>query len=101
MTTWQATPEQRRALRRWRRRHARFAVRWRQRYGDLIPVPLAPCPPVPLLGLGCGAATRSGGVCKNPALLPAGRCRMHGGRSTGPTSVEGKARVAAAARRRV
>jgi len=32
----------------------------------------------------CGAKTRAGGVCKNPAM-PNGRCRMHGGKSKGPT----------------
>ena len=29
----------------------------------------------------CGAKTRSGGRCKNLAMHPAGRCRMHGGTS--------------------
>ena len=29
----------------------------------------------------CGARTRSGGRCKNLAMHPAGRCRMHGGKS--------------------
>ena len=29
----------------------------------------------------CGAKTRSGGRCKNLAMHPAGRCRMHGGKS--------------------
>lgn len=31
----------------------------------------------------CGARTRAGHPCKNPAM-PNGRCRMHGGKSTGP-----------------
>jgi hypothetical protein len=31
----------------------------------------------------CGAKTRSGEPCKNPAMTN-GRCRMHGGKSTGP-----------------
>ena len=31
----------------------------------------------------CGAKTRSGNTCKNWAM-PNGRCRMHGGKSTGP-----------------
>src|SRR5690625_6759162 len=31
----------------------------------------------------CGAKTRNGGTCKNWAM-PNGRCRMHGGKSTGP-----------------
>ena len=29
----------------------------------------------------CGARTRSGEPCKNLAMFPAGRCRMHGGKS--------------------
>ena len=40
----------------------------------------------------CGAATRAGATCKAPAMLN-GRCRMHGGTSTGPSTAEGIARV--------
>ena len=36
----------------------------------------------------CGAKTRQGSPCRAPAMLN-GRCRMHGGTSTGPTSAEG------------
>jgi hypothetical protein len=36
----------------------------------------------------CGARTRRGTECKSPAM-PNGRCRMHGGKSTGPRSIEG------------
>ena len=42
----------------------------------------------------CGAQTRSGCACRAPAMKN-GRCRMHGGASTGP-SAEGRARIAAA-----
>ena len=31
----------------------------------------------------CGAKTRSGTPCKSPAMKN-GRCRLHGGKSTGP-----------------
>ena len=31
----------------------------------------------------CGARTRKGTLCKGPAMVN-GRCRMHGGKSTGP-----------------
>ncbi len=31
----------------------------------------------------CGAKTRSGSLCKSPAMAN-GRCRLHGGKSTGP-----------------
>ena len=36
----------------------------------------------------CGAKTRKGGHCQGPAM-PNGRCRMHGGKSTGPRTPEG------------
>jgi hypothetical protein len=40
----------------------------------------------------CGARTRTGAPCKGPAM-PAGRCRMHGGASTGPRTPEGLQRL--------
>jgi len=45
----------------------------------------------------CGARTRAGGCCRQPAMAN-GRCRMHGGLSTGPRTAEGRARCAAARR---
>jgi len=39
----------------------------------------------------CGAKTRKGTACHSPAM-PNGRCRMHGGASTGPRTPEGLAR---------
>ena len=36
----------------------------------------------------CGAKTRSGLRCQSPAMAN-GRCRMHGGLSTGPRTAEG------------
>ena len=39
----------------------------------------------------CGAKTRRGTRCEGPAM-PNGRCRMHGGCSTGPRTAEGLAR---------
>lgn len=39
----------------------------------------------------CGARTRCGGACRQPAMRN-GRCRMHGGLSTGPRTPEGLAR---------
>lgn len=36
----------------------------------------------------CGARTRSGGPCRKPAMKN-GRCRLHGGESTGPRTPEG------------
>jgi hypothetical protein len=34
----------------------------------------------------CGAKTRSGGLCKHKGNLRNGRCKRHGGASTGPIS---------------
>ena len=36
----------------------------------------------------CGARTRRGAACQAPAMAN-GRCRMHGGASTGPRTAEG------------
>jgi len=36
----------------------------------------------------CGAKTRKGKSCRAPAMAN-GRCRMHGGKSTGPRTPEG------------
>ena len=44
----------------------------------------------------CGARTRAGCPCRAPAIHGKRRCRMHGGRSTGPRTEEGRARLAAA-----
>jgi len=41
----------------------------------------------------CGAKTRAGVPCKQPACARNGRCHWHGGKSTGPRTTEGKARV--------
>jgi hypothetical protein len=42
----------------------------------------------------CGAKTRTGGTpCKNWGMRN-GRCRMHGGASTGPRTPQGKIRAA-------
>lgn len=42
----------------------------------------------------CGATTRRGTACQRKAL-PNGRCKLHGGKSTGPKTAEGKARAVA------
>ncbi len=48
------------------------------------------------LVLRCGARTRAGCPCRAPAIHGKLRGRMHGGRSTGPRTTEGRARIAAA-----
>ena len=47
-------------------------------------------------GQRCLAKTRQGTPCQNPAIRGRGRCKLHGGRSTGPRTPEGKARSIAA-----
>ena len=47
-------------------------------------------------GQRCGANTRRGTPCKRPANKRNGRCRLHGGASTGPRTKEGLAKIAAA-----
>jgi hypothetical protein len=49
----------------------------------------------PNLAPRCGAKTRTGCPCQSPAMTN-GRCRMHGGASTGPRTPEGRARISAA-----
>ena len=44
----------------------------------------------------CGAKTRAGTPCQGPAMAN-GRCRMHGGPSTGPKTPEGRERIRRAA----
>jgi hypothetical protein len=39
----------------------------------------------------CGARTRQNQPCRAPAVRGRRRCRMHGGRSTGPRTPEGNA----------
>lgn len=41
-------------------------------------------------GKRCGAKTRRGTACVNPSMKN-GRCRMHGGKSTGPRTEAGRA----------
>ena len=46
--------------------------------------------------LSCGAKTRGGSPCRNLPMRN-GRCRMHGGASTGAKTLGGLARIRAAA----
>ena len=47
-------------------------------------------------GQRCGAKTRQGTPCQRPANKRNGRCRLHGGASSGPRTAEGRAKIAAA-----
>jgi len=48
----------------------------------------------------CGAKTRAGHPCKMKSEPGRRRCKFHGGKSTGPKTSEGRARIAAAQRDR-
>ena len=48
----------------------------------------------------CGAKTRQGTPCQARVVEDKARCARHGGASTGPTSAEGRARIAESNRRR-
>jgi hypothetical protein len=64
--------------------------------GDPGPPTVKPPPfPEALRGLRCGARTRRGTPCKRGDLFLSGRCALHGGKSTGPTTDEGRARARA------
>ena len=47
-------------------------------------------------GQRCGAKTRRSTACQRPANRKNGRCRLHGGASTGAKTEEGLARISAA-----
>ena len=48
----------------------------------------------------CGAKTRKGAPCRLLSEPGRRRCKFHGGKSTGPKTAEGRARIAEAQRRR-
>lgn len=49
----------------------------------------------PFVDLRCGAkGKRTGKPCPHTGIYSNGRCKWHGGLSTGPTTAEGKARAA-------
>ena len=48
----------------------------------------------------CGAKTRKGMPCQMKPARSNGRCRFHGGLSTGPRTAEGRQRIAEAQRQR-
>lgn len=62
--------------------------------GYPYPPPETPSFPDELRDLCCGAMTRKGTSCRNIALFSNGRCRFHGGLSTGPRTEEGKRKSA-------
>lgn len=49
--------------------------------------------PDELRGYTCGAKTRAGTPCKQGGVFSNGRCKFHGGASTGPVTEAGKAQA--------
>lgn len=47
-------------------------------------------------GQRCGAKTKVGTPCQRAAVKRTGRCTRHGGKSTGPRTEEGRARIVTA-----
>lgn len=79
--------------------HRKVAAQWGER-GYAYPPPVFPALPDDLRSMMCGAKTRKGTPCKRTDLYDSGRCKLHGGLSTGPTTEEGRERCREAALRR-
>jgi len=78
-----STPELRKKWRQyWKASEARSTA-WAERGYRYPPPPDLPFPDE-LRDLTCGARTRAGTPCKRKDLYTSGRCRLHGGLSTGP-----------------
>ncbi len=88
------TDDEKRAL--WRRHHedhTRAFEAWAAA-GYELTWPAMPVFPELCRGLACGAKTRTGTPCKLTSIYLNGRCKLHGGLSTGPKTKRGKARSA-------
>jgi hypothetical protein len=79
----------------WQTECDRLHDEWVQSAGrratEFPPQPEHPSLPPELVDLSCGARTRAGTPCKLTTLWVNGRCKFHGGASTGPKTNAGKA----------
>ncbi|WP_323054448.1 HGGxSTG domain-containing protein [Kluyvera cryocrescens] len=65
----------------------------RKRYREWARAPFGTLPfPEECRDMTCGAKIRKGTLCKQTSLYGSGRCKLHGGMSTGAKTPEGKAR---------
>lgn len=80
-------------LREYYESHQSIAEQWKARDYS-YPPPVYPTMPDDLRSLACGAKTRAGTPCKLTSIYINGRCKLHGGLSTGPKSAEGRAKCA-------
>jgi hypothetical protein len=88
-----STPELRKLLRAHNAAHRAAFAAWAAAGYRPSPTVLPTFPEV-LRGMCCDARTRAGSPCQRTNLYNNGRCKLHGGMSTGPTSAEGKAKAA-------
>ncbi|WP_373873636.1 HGGxSTG domain-containing protein [Pseudomonas pseudonitroreducens] len=76
-------------LRQLYREYCKACERWSEAWaasGYIGDPPPRPHFPEELRSLCCGAKTRAGTSCKRRDLYASGRCKLHGGLSTGPKS---------------
>ena len=84
-----STPDRRRRLRQHYDLCAAIHRQW-QEGGYQHPPPTRPAYPDDLIGLACSAKTKAGTPCKLTSIYANGRCKWHGGCSTGPKTEAGK-----------
>ncbi len=84
-----STLEQRKRLKDYYQRNNATFDEW-GKSGYQYPPPKTEPIPADLIGLQCGAKTRAGTPCKQRAIYANGRCKWHGGCSTGAKTEEGK-----------
>ena len=85
----ESTADKRRRLREHYQLCAAVHKQW-QEGGYQHPLPRSPAYPDDLIGLACSAKTKAGTPCKLTSIYANGRCKWHGGCSTGPKTEAGK-----------
>jgi hypothetical protein len=91
---YMGTPEQNKLWRAYFAEGKRQFEAWQASGFDEQLRPTYPPLPAELRAMTCGAKTRGGTPCKRRDLCDCGRCRLHGGMSTGPKTERGKQRSA-------
>jgi hypothetical protein len=85
-----STPEHRKLWKLFFKAHSLAFKEWEERgYRGTVHMPSFP---EELRGMTCGAKTRAGTPCKQKGIYGNGRCKLHGGLSTGPRTKRGKRR---------
>ena len=86
-----STPELRRLYKRYYEECDEAFAKWEKQEGYPVRMESPPYPEE-LRGMTCGAKTRAGTPCKQKGIYRNGRCKLHGGLSTGPRTKRGKRR---------